>query len=339
MAHKVKILIVTDRPNNHFALETILKDIDAEPVKAGNGDDALQAVQCHDFALAVLDVQMPEEDSYELVQLIRTREQSRTLPIIFLSPVFFDNYNIFTGYNSIAVDFIGKPFAPEVLIGKVLFLIEIYRQDLKLKETIRELEETKQLVLEHNKLLEELASQDMLTGLYNRRQLKETLQEQVEQCRRDNDDLSVCMLDLDHFKKVNDTYGHDFGDYVIREFASRILSCIRNSDFAFRFGGEEFLVLLPETDIHGAVATAEKIRSLCAEKLYQDFPFTISMTVSIGVASYKERPPEHNKDLIRQADQALYHAKKIGRNRVVIYDRLLSDYPDNYLIGRYNDVL
>ncbi|MCI5221918.1 MAG: diguanylate cyclase [Candidatus Electrothrix sp. AR4] len=339
MAHKIKILIVDDRPNNHFALEAIFKDIEAEFIQTANSTDALKAVLDHDFALAILDVQMPEMDGYELVQLIRIRKQSRILPIIFLSAIYADNYHIFKGYNSMGVDFISKPFAPEILIGKVLFLIEIYRQHLRLKETIRELEETKKLVLEHNKLLEELASQDMLTGLYNRRQLEEILEQEVEQCERYNNDLSVLMLDLDHFKKVNDTYGHDFGDYVIREFASRILPCIRDSDFAFRFGGEEFLVLLPQTDIHGAVATAEKIRSLCAEKLFQDFPFTISMSVSIGVSSYSENPPKHYKDLVRQADQALYHAKKKGRNRVTVYNRLKNNYPDKHLTGRYSEIV
>ncbi|MCI5211821.1 MAG: GGDEF domain-containing protein, partial [Candidatus Electrothrix sp. ATG2] len=202
--------------------------------------------------------------------------------------------------------------------NKILFLMEIYRQHLRLKETIRELEETKKLVLEHNRLLKELASQDMLTGLYNRRLLEETLEKEVEQCRLYNKDLSVIMLDLDHFKNVNDTYGHDFGDYVIREFASRILSCIRESDYAFRFGGEEFVVLLPQTDIHGAVVTAEQIRSLCEEKLFQDFPHTTSMTVSIGVSSYLKNPPDHYNDMILQADQALYHTKKNGRNRVFV---------------------
>ena len=328
MVHRIKILFVYDRPNNSFPLETTLRDIEADFIKVDNSIDALKAVLHYDFALAILDVEMSEKDAYELVRLIRSPEQVRTLPIIFLSTILSGKYQIFTGHNSVAVDFIGKPFAPEILLGKVLFLMEIYRQHLRLKETIRELEETKQLVLEHNKLLEELASQDMLTGLYNRRLLEEILEKEVEQCKLYNKDLSVIMLDLDHFKNVNDTYGHDFGDYVIREFASRILSCIRESDYAFRFGGEEFVVLLPQTDIHGAVVTAEKIRTLCAEKLFQDFPHTTSMTVSIGVSSYSENPPNHYNDMILQADQALYHTKKNGRNRVFVYNKLHNKSPD-----------
>ncbi len=321
MVHPVKILIVDDRPNNLFALETIFRDIDAKFIKATNGNDALKEILHHDFALAILDVQMPEMDGYELAQLIRSRERTRSLPIIFLSAIYSDEYHIFKGYSSGAVDFLTKPFAPEILIGKVLFFIEIYRQQVRLKETIRELEQTKQLVLKQNRLLEKLASQDMLTGLYNRRHLVETLKQEVERCYRYNADLSLLMLDLDHFKKVNDTWGHDCGDYVIKEFASRILSCIRESDFAFRFGGEEFIVLLPRTGMHGAVATAEKIRILCEKELFLYPPYSINMTVSVGVSSYTECPPKHHEDMICHADHALYYAKENGRNRVIVYEQ------------------
>lgn len=316
----VKILLVDDRPSNLFALRTVLKDVEAELIEAGNGNDALLATLNHDFALAILDVQMPEMDGYELAKLIRGRDRTRRLPIIFLSAIYSDNYHIFKGYDSGAVDFLAKPFPPEILTGKVLFFIEMYKQQIKLQETIRELEHTKELVLEQNRMLEQLANQDMLTGLYNRRQLSETLQQEVERSRRYGTDMSLIMLDLDYFKRVNDTFGHDFGDYVIKEFAARILSCIRQSDVAFRFGGEEFIVLLPQTDLRGAMATAEKIRSRCADLPFENASHTIAMTVSIGVASCPKQPLTDNEDMICQADHALYIAKEQGRNRIVIYD-------------------
>jgi diguanylate cyclase (GGDEF)-like protein len=316
----VKILIVDDRPSNLFALKTVLKDVEAELIEAGNGNDALLATLNHDFALAILDVQMPEMDGYELARLIRGRERTRRLPIIFLSAIYSDNYHVFKGYDSGAVDFLAKPFPPEILIGKVLFFIEIYEQQIKLQDTIRELEQTKELVLEQNRLLEKLANQDTLTGLYNRRQLSDILKQEVERSRRYSTDLSVIMLDLDHFKRVNDTFGHDFGDYVIKEFAARILSCIRQSDIAFRFGGEEFIVLLPQTNLDGAVATAEKIRRRCAEQSFQNASHTIAMTVSIGVSSCLAKPPQNHEDMICQADQALYAAKEEGRNRAIVYN-------------------
>ena len=315
----VKILLVDDRPSNLFALRTVLKDVEAELIEASNGNDALLATLNHDFALAILDVQMPEMDGYELAKLIRGRERTRRLPIIFLSAIYSDNYHIFKGYDSGAVDFLAKPFPPEILTGKVLFFIEIYKQQIKLQEIIRELERTKELVLEQNRMLEQLANQDMLTGLHNRRQLSDTLKQEVERGRRYGTNLSVIMLDLDHFKKVNDTFGHDFGDYVIKEFAARILSCIRQSDVAFRFGGEEFIVLLPQTNLRGAVATAEKIRRRCADQSFENASHTIAMTVSIGVASCADQPPQDHEDMICQADHALYAAKEQGRNRIIVY--------------------
>jgi diguanylate cyclase (GGDEF)-like protein len=321
MANTVKILIVDDSPSNLFALKIFLKNIEAEFIEAANGHDALKEALKHDFAVAILDVNMPGMDGYELARRIRNRKRTEDLPIILLSADYLDNYHIFKGYNSGAVDFLAKPFMPEVLNDKVLFFIKIYNQQVRLRKAIRELERTKALVMEQNRILEELASQDMLTGLYNRRHLAKLLKHETEQCRESGGDISIMLLDLDHFKNVNDTYGHEFGDYVIKEFAARILACISVSDFAFRFGGEEFIVLLPQTDLRGAVATAENIRRICAEKLFQNLPHTVSMTVSIGVASYRSNPPKQHKDMIRHADIALYHAKENGRNRVSVYRR------------------
>ncbi|MCI5208859.1 MAG: response regulator, partial [Candidatus Electrothrix sp. ATG2] len=142
MTDTVKILIVDDKANNLIALESALSDIDAHFIKATSGHAALREVLRHDFALAILDVQMPEMDGYELAQLIRTRKQTSKLPIIFLSAIYSDDFHIFKGYDSGAVDFITKPFSPEILAGKIRFFIAIYLQKNKLKETIQELEKT-----------------------------------------------------------------------------------------------------------------------------------------------------------------------------------------------------
>ncbi|MCI5140467.1 MAG: response regulator [Candidatus Electrothrix sp. ATG1] len=148
MTDTVNILIVDDKVNNLIALENALSDIDVRFIKATSGYAALREILRHDFALAILDVQMPEMDGYELAQLIRTRKQTSKLPIIFLSAIYSDDFHIFKGYDSGAVDFITKPFSPEILTGKIRFFKEIYLQKNKLKETIQELEETKQIVLE-----------------------------------------------------------------------------------------------------------------------------------------------------------------------------------------------
>ena len=319
MADTVDILIVDDKINNLIALEDAFSEIDATFIKATSGNDALREILKHDFALAILDVQMPEMDGYELAQLIRNRKKTSKLPIIFLSAIYSDDFHIFKGYDSGAVDFITKPFLPEILAGKILFFIEIYLQKIRLKETIQELRKTKQLVLEQNRKLKRLSTHDDLTGLYNRRHLVASLEQEFSRCHRHGTELSLVMLDLDHFKDINDNFGHEFGDYVLKIFSVLLRAAVRRSDLVFRFGGEEFIVLLPQTAADGAAKTAEKIRQECAERLIDDGKYAVKMTVSIGVTSYNKELHRSAGCMISFADEALYKAKEGGRNRVVVY--------------------
>ena len=316
---KANILIVDDKVNNLIALEDTFSHIDVTFIRATSGNDALREILQHDFALAILDVQMPEMDGYELAQLIRNRKKTSKLPIIFLSAIYSDDFHIFKGYDSGAVDFITKPFSPEILAGKIRFFIEIYLQKIKLKETIIELEKTKQLVLEQNRQLKRISTHDDLTGIYNRRHLVVSLEQEFSRCCRYGTTLSLIMLDLDHFKSVNDNFGHEFGDYVLKEFAVLLQETVRQSDMVFRFGGEEFIILLPQTDLDGAAHTAEKIRCNCADKMITDNNYTVQMTVSIGVTSYDQKLHNTSGCMISYADEALYQAKESGRNQVIIY--------------------
>jgi diguanylate cyclase (GGDEF)-like protein len=319
MALKASVLIVDDKINNLIALEESFAHIEVDFIRATSGNDALREILRHDFALAILDVQMPEMDGYELARLIRARKQTSKLPVIFLSAIYSDDFHIFKGYDSGAVDFITKPFSPEVLEGKIRFFTEMYFQKIKLKETILELEKTKQLVLEQNKQLKRLSTHDDLTGLCNRRHLVTSLDQEFSRCCRDGADLSLIMLDLDHFKSINDNFGHEFGDYVLKEFSRLLQADLHGSDLAFRFGGEEFIVLLPKTTASAAAEAAEGIRKKCSETMICDGQYAVKMTVSIGVTSYDKEMHTTASCMISFADQALYQAKKNGRDQVVIY--------------------
>ncbi|MDU9050543.1 MAG: diguanylate cyclase [Candidatus Electrothrix sp. Rat3] len=319
MAVNVNILIVDDKINNLIALEESFSSVNATFIKAISGNDALREILKHDFALAILDVQMPEMDGYELAQLIRNRKQTSKLPIIFLSAIYSDDFHVFKGYDSGAVDFITKPFLPEILEGKIRFFIEIYLQKIRLKETIHELRTTKQLVLEQNRQLKRLSTHDDLTGLYNRRHLVVSLAQEFSSSCRHGTELSLIMLDLDHFKMINDNFGHNFGDYVLKEFSDLLRETVRKSDLLFRFGGEEFIVLLPQTAAGGAAKTAEKIRRNCAERVIGNGKSVVKITVSIGVTSYNKELHQTTDCMISCADQALYQAKDCGRNRVVVH--------------------
>ena len=175
-------------------------------------------------------------------------------------------------------------------------------------------------LLKQKKLLEELSIKDELTGLYNRRHLNAVLDQEIHRSQRYGTDLSCLMLDLDHFKKVNDSYGHGFGDTVLREFSCRVMATIRSSDYAFRFGGEEFLVLLPQTDIEGAKQTAKNIQLALAADEIKDSSHSIIITISIGGSSLHLHQPSTPEAFISCADKALYAAKEGGRNKIVVYD-------------------
>lgn len=166
--------------------------------------------------------------------------------------------------------------------------------------------------------LQELAVRDSLTGLYNRRYLDETLEREVSRARREGIPLSLVMLDIDYFKRVNDTYGHQVGDEVLRTLAATLSADVRAEDVACRYGGEEFLILLPNMPLVAALARAEAWRAAVEGLAIGHGDFVLTFTISLGVAAY----PEHGKtpdDLTRCADQALYKAKREGRNQVAVY--------------------
>jgi diguanylate cyclase (GGDEF)-like protein/PAS domain S-box-containing protein len=202
--------------------------------------------------------------------------------------------------------------------GVVLDITERQKNAELLRCSKQQLEKMHAKLVQQKKILEVISITDELTGLYNRRHLKTVLEQEFERSKRHNTDLSCLLLDLDHFKLVNDRYGHEYGDTVLRNFANILSKTIRLSDFAFRYGGEEFLIILPQTNIEGAVQTGEKIRLYCAtEKLKET---NILVTVSVGGASLNKHQPEKPYDLITLADKAMYVGKENGRNQVVVCD-------------------
>ena len=323
---KTSILLVDDRPENLLALETILKRPGLNLIKASSGNEALGMVLDYDFALVLLDVQMPEMDGFETAELIRGNEETRHIPIIFVTAISKEQKHVFKGYEAGAVDYLFKPLDPDILQGKVNIFLELYQQKRALKEATRDLEETVKaleisngIIEEKNRLLNDLSIRDGLTGLYNHRHMDVVLEQEFVRAMRYQTDLSCLLMDLDYFKKTNDTFGHAFGDIVLKEFSLRVKQILRRTDLSFRYGGEEFMVLLPQTEIYGGRQTAEKLRAYCDANPYTDGTTSTTVTVSIGLASVSGHHPASAGDLIAYADKALYRAKAEGRNRVVTY--------------------
>jgi len=187
--------------------------------------------------------------------------------------------------------------------------------EAKVKERTRELQDALDYQKQIEKKLRQLTVTDELTGMFNRRYLEDTLSKEFEECQRYQNGLSCLMMDLDHFKRANDIYGHGFGDFVLREFCDRLRASIRNVDMGFRYGGEEFTVLLPQTSYEEAKPVAERILRACREKKFENREHSLAVTVSIGLACCNRHNPQNPEELISIADKNLYEAKESGRDR------------------------
>lgn len=322
---KPEILVVDDRPENLLAMKRLLRDLEAVICTASSGNEALEMVLDHDFALILLDVQMPDMDGFETAEMIRLYDKTAHVPIIFVTAISTEQQHIFKGYESGAVDYIFKPIEGVILLSKVRIFLTLYRQKQGLQQLVQELEQSKKLIEKQNEILTLLALHDDLTGLFNRRHLSIILEQEFYRSKRYGSDLAILMLDLDHFKSVNDTYGHAFGDVVLREFARRIKEISRPTDLIFRFGGEEFLILLPQTNLEGGMHAGEQVRKSCAAEMYTEGDVSIAVTASVGVAAFYNDHPKEPIHLIQMADKALYKAKNSGRNRVVGYSQSMEN--------------
>jgi diguanylate cyclase (GGDEF)-like protein len=200
--------------------------------------------------------------------------------------------------------------------------IDIHEQTQKTLQHAKEkTEKLAQELKNANKQLKEMAFRDGLTGLYNHRYFKDLMAHELNRSERYRNPLSFIMLDLDHFKKINDEYGHPVGDIVLKEVCKAIKNSIRACDIAARYGGEEFIVVLPETELKEAMVVAERLRKTVEDLTITANSHSINVTISVGLTSYIVSKGKKNKsDIISEADAALYQAKKNGRNNICVYN-------------------
>jgi len=425
---KPKILLVDDRPENLFALEQTLKSLNATLFRADSGEAALSQVLRAKFALILMDVQMPGMDGFEAVSLMRDYDDTKHVPVIFVTAISKERQFVEQGYESGAVDYLFKPIAPDILVSKVKVFLELESQRLELETAIRsnkKMAAQNQTVLDcvsegilaintqgiiewanptagdllkynvneligshllnyfhyegneipsmwdktpiynalttqskyrnstnlfrrkdgsifpieystasyrgeqnpggvfsfqditerkwtENELIR-LAQEDSLTQLPNRSLFHEFLRCSLQERLRDSKSLALLLLDMDDFKRVNDTLGHDVGDKLLQSVSSRLQECLRQGDLVARLGGDEFGIILPLIRISD---DAGKV----AKKILQSFELphdldghTITIGASIGIATFPEGG-EDIQDLIKAADTAMYHAKGCGRN-------------------------
>ncbi|MCP4720610.1 MAG: diguanylate cyclase [Desulfobacteraceae bacterium] len=325
---KISILIVDDRPENLLSLEQVLESPMLNIVRANSGHEALEKTLDHEFALILLDVQMPVMDGYETATLLRGNKKTKNIPIIFVTAATKERSQVFLGYGSGAVDYLFKPLEPDVLTSKVKIFLELYRQRRLLEEKTRELDakvmelETLQCKLEKsNEKLRKLSSLDGLTDLPNRRFFDETMTQEWQRGTRRQKPLSLILADIDHFKAFNDAYGHVIGDDCLKKVANGLgKSILRDVDTIARYGGEEFAAILPETDKAGGILIIQRmLKKIQDLKIaHNASPTADHVTVSFGLSTMVPRTNIQPTQLIESADSALYLAKNSGRNTYTI---------------------
>jgi diguanylate cyclase (GGDEF)-like protein len=298
----MKILIADDDKVSRRLLEAKLSRWGYEVAITCDGNEAWEALRAEDAPrMAILDWMMPGIDGVEICRRMRRKSREPYTYIILLTALHRDE-DIVTGMEAGADDYITKPFKTNDLRVRIragMRIIELQNDLIEAREALRE-----------------RATRDPLTGLWNHEEILLILEREAARARREGCDLSLIMADLDHFKRVNDTHGHMAGDAVLRQTAVRIRASVRTYDSVGRYGGEEFLVVLPGCDRDGVASLAERIRGRIGNKGMEIPEGMVRVTLSLGAATRDKETTVDVNSLVRAADQALYRAKEKGRNRI-----------------------
>jgi diguanylate cyclase (GGDEF)-like protein len=299
--HKNSLLIVDDDKSNLMVLSHILK-ADYTVRLASDGASALRIAEKYQPDLILLDIIMPDMDGYQVIVALQNSNNTARIPVIFITGLT-NNVHEKRGLELGAVDYINKPFDDMIVKLRVQHQIQIINQ---------------------MRTIEFLSMMDQLTGIANRRNFDNRLKAEWGRARRGSQSLSLLLVDVDHFKRYNDTYGHQQGDKALCVVARILTQTLRRvTDFAARWGGEEFVVLLPNAEASGGLAIAELIReTAAAEDIPLDNGDSSKLTVSIGVSAFTPTPSGSITvdEFILRADKALYKAKETGRNKVCLFE-------------------
>ncbi len=291
------ILVVDDNPKNLQVIGNILKKHNFHLHFVLSGTKVFNALAQTKVDLILLDIKMPEMDGYQVCRKLQEVDDYADIPVIFVTAVHKDEESIAKGFAAGGVDYITKPFYTDELVARI-------RTHLRLKK--------------YREYLHNLSRIDPLTRLFNRRAMIERIESEQRRSARNESGFSLLLSDIDHFKQVNDQYGHNCGDAVLKGVAGTLKDRIRGGDQVGRWGGEEFLLLLPDTRLDGAAVLAESLRSAVESLSFEceDRPLKVTMTFGVMACT----PGDSIDDCIRKADEALYRGKAAGRNRCVAYE-------------------
>jgi two-component system cell cycle response regulator len=299
----VRILSVEDEVSYFRAMQRMLrKDGNLDLIHAATHAAAMEILERQHIDLILLDHLMPGGDSFDFFE--RMNEQDLVMPVVIITG---------QGDEVIATQVIqagAYDYLPKTSVGRNSLKRSIFNalEKFRLKQEVHRAMDK----------MAEMSTRDALTGLYNRRYFKESLEKEMDRSRRYGKGLALCMIDLDHFKRVNDTFGHAAGDSVLKELTGLLRQSIRKSDIPCRYGGEEFAVILPEADDVRATVVAKRFRQMVETHAFTGHDPPIRLTVSVGIAAGPTAENSGVDTIVEAADRALYRAKEGGRNRVIL---------------------
>ncbi|MEX0751385.1 MAG: PleD family two-component system response regulator [Xanthobacteraceae bacterium] len=298
---KGRILLIDDRPVSHERIAAMLADEHAVEVESDPNDALFRAAEGR-YDLVIVSLALENYDGLRLCSQLRSLDRTRNVPILGIIEGE-NNARLVRGLDVGVNDYLQRPIDKNELLARARTQVRKKRYTERLRDNVQ-----------HSI---EMAITDPLTGLYNRRYMESHLGALMEQATARKKPLTVLVLDIDFFKAINDTHGHDAGDEVLHEFATRIKKSIRGIDLACRYGGEEFVVVMPETDLAVATLVAERLRRRIATEPFplRQSEVMIEVTISVGISALA--PNDDPASILKRADRALYRAKRDGRNRVV----------------------
>lgn len=293
---QLSVLIIEDHPDQRDLLAIVLQREGYKVVTAANGLEALEKLEQDEVHIALSDIMMPKMDGFELINKIRSNSALRHIYIILITARIQEGDRV-RGLDLGADDYITKPFSFSELLARVRVGSRVvqYQQHLEYQTQI-----------------------DSLTGLFNRRAFEKKIGEEFERSKRYGHPLSVVILDIDNFKKINDTYGHHGGDAALVRISEILRERSRRSDFPSRFGGEEFVLVLPETDQDSAIQVARKFHDEIRSCSFGTVEKPFVLTVSMGLTSSTKKEYSDWREMVADADCALYQAKNTGKDRIEI---------------------
>lgn len=313
---KAKLLLIDDSETQSGQIKQSLERLGYTVEWARSGVEGLKQARLNRPDLVLLDVVMADIDGFAVCRWLKMNAETREIPVIMLTvrTALADKVE---GLNIGADDYLAKPFQDEELEARIFAALRVKATHAELKERNHQLES----MLHH---VEALAITDPLTGLFNRRRFADVLKREFAVTKRYKNTLSCLMIDLDHFKRINDRYGHDAGDLVLKEVARKVQETLREVDVPARYGGEEFAVLLPHTSKRDAMIVAERVCAVVRKAEFKIGDATLKLSASVGVSGNIDVLTGVAEDLVKAADFALYEAKRLGRDRAVLFDEKTS---------------